>query len=162
MHILQANLETITFSCEISSTYEDVSPIALIDVIRISHLPITLLLGSSRKFATRLYSLISNDSRYGCRENNLDITYPSAGRVQFLGSVQKRLRSQQNLLDRHYGSVTVRREGLVTRLYHQEFHLELPRASFRSRTKLQGLYLTLFGEGVGLGHGGGDNSMILA
>lgn len=60
----------------------------------------------------------------------IDIIYPSAGRVRFLGSVQWRLRSPQRLLGRHYRSVYVRREGFVARLYHQVFHLELTRASF--------------------------------
>lgn len=43
-------------------------------------------------------------------------------------------------------------KGSETKLYHQVFHLELSHAFSHSRTKLQGLYLTLFGEGFGLGY----------
>jgi hypothetical protein len=50
----------------------------------------------------------------------------------------------------------------MARLYHPVFRLELFRASFRPETKLQGLYLTLSGEGFGLGHRGEDNRVILA
>lgn len=50
---------------------------------------------------------------------------------------------------------------MIAGSYHRRFHLGLSRASFRSRIKSQGLYLTLFDEGSGMGHKGGDNSMIL-
>ena len=50
----------------------------------------------------------------------------------------------------------------MSRLYRQGFHLELSRAFFHLRTKLPDLYLTLSGEGFGLGYTGGDKSIILA
>lgn len=155
--ILQENLKSIVCKREISSTQEKTSSISLMTTWMFSFInePFSWILVKNGKPA--LQSPKSHAPRYGKQLwHHISFSWSST-RPRFRPVA---LASSANFAIKALG-IIIRETGRIG-LYHQEFHAELSHASFHSKIKLQGLYLNLFGEEFGLGHVGGDNSMILA